>query len=84
MPVRKIPLVTREYYHIFNRGLNHQKTLTTAQDYISAMKVLLCYQSIDNHPKYYSIKFWNRVKVVLSDYKKSRTWLKEKSHSLLV
>lgn len=34
--------------------------------------------------KNHSRKFWNRVKVVLSDYEKSRSWLKENSHSLLI
>ncbi|MFH1792723.1 MAG: SprT family zinc-dependent metalloprotease [Patescibacteria group bacterium] len=34
--------------------------------------------------KNHSRKFWNRVKVVLSDYKKSRSWLKENSQSLII
>ncbi len=32
--------------------------------------------------KNHSKRFWNRVKVVLSDYDKSRSWLKENGHLL--
>lgn len=52
MPVRKIPLVTGEYYHIFNRGINRQPTFTTERDYRRAVQTLIYYRPIINKIKY--------------------------------
>lgn len=52
MPVRKVPLVTGEYYHIFNRGINRQPTFTTERDYLRAIHTLIYYRPISNKIKY--------------------------------
>lgn len=44
MPVRKTPLITGQYYHVFNRGINHQPTFTTKADYQKAINTLNFYQ----------------------------------------
>lgn len=33
MPGRLIPIISGEYYHIFNIGISHQQTYTTKRDY---------------------------------------------------
>ncbi|MEA3355292.1 MAG: transposase [Patescibacteria group bacterium] len=43
MPVRKIPLVTNEYYHIFNRGFNKQKIFISPSDYQRVFKTIQYY-----------------------------------------
>lgn len=44
MPVRKVPLVTDQYYHIFNRGINHQSTFLEKRDYLRALETLSYYR----------------------------------------
>src|SRR5690242_13714308 len=46
MPGRKTPLVTSEYYHIFNRGNNRQPTFTTKKEYDRAMITMRYYEYI--------------------------------------
>lgn len=43
MPARIIPLVTGEFYHIFNRGINKQPIFLTTKDYFRAIEVLEFY-----------------------------------------
>jgi len=44
MPGRKIPLVTGEYYHVFNQGNNRQPTFNTDKDYFRALKTIYYYR----------------------------------------
>lgn len=44
MPIRKIPLITEEYYHVYNRGFNHQKIFYSSNDYDRAYKTIQYYQ----------------------------------------
>lgn len=50
--MRKVPLISGEYYHIFNRGINHQKTFVTTRDYFRAVQTLLFYKPAINNLKY--------------------------------
>lgn len=43
MPIRLVPIVTGEYYHIFNRGINKAPTFTTDRDNIRAQTTLQYY-----------------------------------------
>ena len=43
MPSRKVPLVTNEYYHIYNRGFNKQKIFITPSDYQRAFETIRYY-----------------------------------------
>jgi len=44
MPGRPIPLVTKEIYHIFNRGIDHRCTFTDKKAFIRTMKVINFYR----------------------------------------
>ena len=44
MPGRKIPLVSGEIYHVFNRGLDGRPTFTIRQEYKRALQVIYFYQ----------------------------------------
>ena len=43
MPARKIPLVTEEIYHVFNRGINRQPTFTSKREYHRAILAIKFY-----------------------------------------
>jgi len=53
MPFRKIPLVTDEFYHIFNRGIASQPTFLNKRDYQRMMETIPFYKN-DNLPFKYS------------------------------
>ncbi len=44
MPGRKIPLVTDEIYHVYNRGINKQPTFTTKKEYQRAILAIEFYR----------------------------------------
>ena len=52
MPLRKVPLVTGAYYHIFNRGINRQPTYYTKRDYERFVKTLAFYRPTESSIKY--------------------------------
>ncbi len=51
MPTRKVPLVTGEYYHVFNRGVNKQPIFFNKADYKRTMGIL-SYYTYKNLPSY--------------------------------
>lgn len=53
MPVRKIPLVTDHYYHIFNRGVNRSPIFSQAKDYYRFLS-LINYCRYTNYPLKFS------------------------------
>lgn len=44
MPGRKIPLITSQIYHVFNRGINRQPTFTSLREYKRAVLCLEFYR----------------------------------------
>src|SRR5690348_10592818 len=44
MPIRTIPLVSGEYYHVYNRGVAHQPTFLKKKDYERFLLCLRYYQ----------------------------------------
>lgn len=44
MPGRATPLITDEYYHVYNRGINHQPTFFTKRHYSRAKEALNYYR----------------------------------------
>lgn len=52
MPLRKVPLVTDAYYHIFNRGINRQPTYLSKRDYERFIKTLSFYRPTEPSVKY--------------------------------
>jgi len=46
MPGRQTPLVTGEFYHIYNRGINHCKTFVDRKDFSRAQLSLDFYRFI--------------------------------------
>lgn len=47
MPRRLIPLVNDEFYHVYNRGIDHRITFLTQGDYVRALFTLKYYQYSD-------------------------------------
>jgi hypothetical protein len=45
MPLRKVPLINREYYHIYNRGVARLPTYTNKKDYERFIKSLKYYRN---------------------------------------
>jgi len=52
MPQRLTPLVTGEYYHIFNRGVNKQPIFFNVRDYRRAVDQMRFYSYSTKKPKY--------------------------------
>lgn len=52
MPKRKYPLVTDEYYHVFNRGVNKQPIFFSVSDYRRALEIARFYSFAELKTKY--------------------------------
>ncbi|OGE32306.1 hypothetical protein A3D83_02675 [Candidatus Daviesbacteria bacterium RIFCSPHIGHO2_02_FULL_41_10] len=52
MPYRTIPLVSGEFYHIYNRGLEKQDIFINQRNYLQFIKTLFYYQIQDPKPKF--------------------------------
>lgn len=52
MPGRNIPIVTAEFYHIFNRGISFQPTFLNKRDYSRAKETGFFYQNKNLPVKY--------------------------------
>lgn len=69
MPARILPLVTGEYYHIINRGINKQSVFLGSNDYKRAIKVLKFYafnpeikfSRFLSFPSAERVKLWERI-----------------------
>lgn len=55
MPVRKTPIITGEYYHVFNRGVEKRTTYQGARDYQRFIQSLEYY--LNSNPSYRLSKF---------------------------
>ena len=52
MPGRIIPLVTGQFYHVYNRGINKQPIFRSIVDYQRALELIRFYQYSDLHIRY--------------------------------
>ncbi|MBP9669778.1 transposase [Candidatus Woesebacteria bacterium] len=52
MPLRKVPLVTGSYYHLFNRGINRQPTFLIKSDYERFIQTTSFYRPTESPIKY--------------------------------
>lgn len=52
MPYRTVPLVTGEFYHIYNRGLEKQTVFSNKRDHAFFMQALSYYQIENPKPKF--------------------------------
>lgn len=66
MPARQVPLITSQYYHVFNRGINKQRIFQQKRDYERATN-LLWYYSFQNPPLRFS-KYLQQTKEQQSMY----------------
>lgn len=60
MPVRKVPFVNNEYYHVFNRGVAKMPIFGNAHDYNRFLKTVLYYQVEGPKPKFSAFSLMNR------------------------
>lgn len=67
MPSRKIPLITQEIYHVFNRGFNKKPIFFSENDYVRAIKTIQYYQYLTPPIKfsYLNIQTPKRQKKIL-------------------
>lgn len=56
MPIRKTPLITGQYYHIFNKAIYGVQTFQDARDHKRFIETLFYYALLDKKPKYSSRK----------------------------
>jgi putative transposase len=73
MPFRKVPLVTGQYYHIFNRGVNKQPIFINGSDFRQALESMKFYQFV------VSMKF--SILKTLTVAERSRLWARLESTS---
>ena len=70
MPYRKVPLITNEYYHIYNRGVAKLPIFSDKRDYDRFWNTLYYYQFCGPKPQFSQIKrfkdvgFENNQKIV--------------------
>lgn len=68
MPRRLLPLITYNYYHCFNRGVNKQQIFLNKRDYTRALDTLRFYIFRDPPIKYSKLFFLNTEdRIVLLD-----------------
>lgn len=74
MPRRDTPLVKGEYYHIFNRGVEHRLVFTDSREYKRALIALRFYQH-DRPPVKLSryLKFSSDIKAVFTANQEAKT-----------
>lgn len=68
MPIRKTPLVTGEYYHIFNRGVNKQPIFFDKIEYKRTLNMLQFYSNKDlplKYSKFLQLNVTQRAKLIL-------------------
>lgn len=76
MPVRSIPLVNNEVYHIFNRGLNSIPIFSQKRDYQRFLDSLLFYQNRHPPVKFSHLKLLSPAKrdTLWKSLRKKRDW----------
>ena len=68
MPSRKVPLITDEIYHVYNRGLNKKTIFSSVSDYSKAFETIQYYQYLTPPVKfsYLNIQPPNQRKHILN------------------
>jgi len=70
MPLRKVPIITGQIYHVFNRGINKQPIFFTPKNYIRAIDTLkyylvykpaLAYSKFLKLPKEIKSEIYNKI-----------------------
>jgi putative transposase len=79
MPGRRTPLITKQIYHIFNRGVAEQPTFLDKKDYDRALETILFYRNTKVPLRYsYFIRLpQERRFAVLNEIGKSKDYLVE-------
>ncbi|MBI2196617.1 transposase [Candidatus Daviesbacteria bacterium] len=67
MPGRNTPLVSGEYYHIYNRGSEKRNIYTQPRDYTKFQKTFYYYQFSGPKPKFSQFKKSNLFKPLLNE-----------------
>lgn len=52
MPIRKLPFVNGEYYHVYNRGVNRRKLFLKERDYFRFIQTVEYYSFSDHRLKF--------------------------------
>lgn len=63
MPVRTIPFVNGEFYHVYNRGLEKRPIFSNERDYIRFIETLFYYQLQNPKPKFSTHKLFKNTKI---------------------
>jgi len=86
MPGRKVPLVTDEIYHVFNRGIASQQIFDTKWNYYRLLDLIKYYQYEDNPGRFSTFKAMSvtdREKLLSELRKSSKKYIKFFSYCLM-
>jgi putative transposase len=86
MPGRIIPLITGEYYHVFNRGINHQPVFYSKSEYQRFITTIRYYHFRESPMKlsYFLSLSQNKRKYVWDTvYSSKNVWVKVISYCLM-
>ncbi len=59
MPIRQIPLVTNQYYHVFNRGVDKMQIYSSVRDYKKFIDTCKYYMTANRLTR---LSYWNPTK----------------------
>ena len=77
MPGRIVPLITNQFYHVYNRGINKQPIFRGINDFHRAMELINFYQYSDLQVRYSKY-------LLLSNKRKQDFWLGLTNHPKLI
>lgn len=78
MPIRKVPLVANEIYHVYNRGVEHRPIFLSKRDYERALESLIFYQFQD-----LPLSFSHVIRLPIREKEEILSKLPTKSHRLV-
>lgn len=86
MPFRKVPIVTNEIYHVFNRGIDKRPTFTSKREYERAMQVVWFYHFTSPPVKlsrFLTLPSEDQTKITLEQSKKAKKLVAILSYCLM-